>query len=143
MASPFPHHYDVRLLAGSDHAVLAGGNRPEIAGGPPPQFDGSDRWWSPEHLLLSSVGLCLMTTFQALARRASLHVLGYDSRVEGVLDKTAAGLAFTSIQIAVDLRVAEPDRERARQLLDSAKKHCIVANALKPAVELRASVKAA
>jgi organic hydroperoxide reductase OsmC/OhrA len=143
MASPFPHHYDVRLFAGNGSAILAGGNRPDIIGGPPPEFDGSDRWWSPEHLLLSSVALCLMTTFQVLARRADLHVAAYDSRVDGVLDKTAAGLAFTSIRLTVELRVAESDRARAQELLQTSKRYCIVANALKPAVELQAVVKAA
>src|SRR5205814_3587713 len=88
MASPFPHHYDVHLFAGNEGAILAAANRPDIVGGPPPEFDGKQEWWSPEHLLLSSVALCLMTTFQAFARRARLHVAGYESRVEGVLDKT-------------------------------------------------------
>jgi len=40
----------------------------------------------------------------------------------------------------VDLRVAETDRTRAEQLLQSAKRHCIVANALKTPVELQVVV---
>ena len=140
MATPFPHHYDVQVSSGSVGAILAGGRRPEIVGGPPPEFDGRPEWWSPEHLLLSAAGLCLMTTFQAFAARAGLRVEGYESRVDGVLDKTAAGLAFTSIDITVDLRVAETDRTRAEELLQSAKRHCIVANALKTPVELQVVV---
>ncbi len=143
MTSPFPHHYDVQVSSGKAGAILAGGRRPEIVGGAPPEFDGRPEWWSPEHLLLSAAGLCLMTTFQAFAARASLAVPGYESRVEGVLDKTPAGLAFTSIRITVDLRVAEADRTRAEQLLQSAKRHCIVANALKPPVELRTAANVA
>jgi len=143
MASPFPHHYDVRLSGRNGSAILGGGRRPDIVGGPPPEFDGSDQSWSPEHLLLSAVGLCLMTTFEAFAARAGLAVAGYESRVQGVLDKTPAGLAFTSIRLAVDLRVAEADRARAEQLLLSAKRHCIVANALKVAVEVETLVNAA
>jgi organic hydroperoxide reductase OsmC/OhrA len=143
MASPFPHHYDVRLHGGSDGAILAAGHRPEIVGGAPPEFDGRPEWWSPEHLLLSSVALCLMTTFQAFAHQARLHVAGYESRVEGVLDRTAAGMGFTAIRLRVELRVADADRARAEQLLQSAKRHCIVANALKPSVELEAVVEAA
>jgi organic hydroperoxide reductase OsmC/OhrA len=83
-----------------------------------------------------------MTTFQAFAARAGLPVEGYESRVDGVLDKTHAGLAFTSIGITVDLRVAEGERVRAEQLLQSAKRHCIVANSLKTAVELHLVVSA-
>jgi organic hydroperoxide reductase OsmC/OhrA len=143
MASPFPHHYDVRLSGRDGAALLGGGSRPEIVGGPPPEFDGREGWWSPEHLLLSAVGLCLMTTFQSFAARAGLAVAGYESRVDGVLDKTAAGLVFTSIRVAVELRVAEADRARAEQLLQSAKRHCLVANALKVPVELEAMATAA
>ena len=143
MATSFPHHYDVRLFAGSSGAILAGGERPDIVGGAPPEFDGSEGWWSPEHLLLSAVALCLMTTFQAFAARAQLHVAGYSSRAEGVLDKTSAGLAFTSIRLAVDLRVAEADRLQAAELLQKAKRHCIVSNALKVTVDVEVAVKAA
>jgi organic hydroperoxide reductase OsmC/OhrA len=143
MPSPLPHHYDVRVLAENGSARLVGGRRPDIVGGPPPEFDGRDEWWSPEHLLLSAVGLCLMTTFQSFAARAALPVAGYESRVEGVLDKTAAGLAFTSIRVAVDLRVADGERARAEKLLESAKRHCIISNALKTAVEVETLVSAA
>ena len=143
MASPFPHRYDVRLYGGSSGAILAADHRPEIVGGAPPEFDGRAEWWSPEHLLLSSVALCLMTTFQAFARKSRLDVVSYESRVEGVLDKQTAGIGFTAIRLKVELRVADADRARAEQLLHSAKRHCIVANALKPAVELEAVVEAA
>ena len=142
MASPFPHHYDVQVSSGGAGAILAGGRRPDIVGGPPPEVDGRAEWWSPEHLLLSAAGLCLMTTVQAFAARAGLTVEGYQSRVDGVLDKTPTGLAFTSIAITVDLQVAEGDQTRAEQLLQSAKRHCIVANSLKTAVELHMVVAA-
>ena len=140
MPSPFPHRYDVRVRAADGSARLAGGRRPDIVGGPPPEFDGSDQWWSPEHLLLSAVGLCLMTTFQSFAARAALPVTGYESRVEGVLDKTPAGLAFTSIRVVVDLCVADGERARAEQVLRSAQRHCIVSNALKTPVEVETLV---
>jgi organic hydroperoxide reductase OsmC/OhrA len=140
MPSAFPHHYDVEVVAGSDGAVLTGGRRPPVIGGPPPEFDGRADWWSPEHLLLSAVGLCLKTTFEAFAARAGLPIVRYASRVDGVLDKTAAGLVFTSIRVVVDLGVAEADRARAEQLLASAKRHCIVSNALKTAVEVESVV---
>ena len=141
MPSAFPHHYDVEVVAGSSGgAALAGGRRPDILGGAPPEFDGRADWWSPEHLLLSAVGLCLMTTFQAFAARERLHVARYASRVDGVLDKTPAGLAFTSIRVVVDLGVSEADQARAEQILATAKRHCIVSNALKTPVEVEALV---
>jgi organic hydroperoxide reductase OsmC/OhrA len=145
MATQFPHRYDVALAwEGHGGAALTAGPRPAIEGGAPPQFDGKEAWWSPEHLLLSSLSLCLMTTFQAIAGKARLEVAHYDSRAEAVLDRTATGLAFTFMVLHVNVKVASQEHvERARQLLLKAKSHCIVANALMPPVHLETKVTAA
>jgi organic hydroperoxide reductase OsmC/OhrA len=131
MTTTFPHRYEARLSwPGSGAAALEAGSREPIDGGAPSEFGGRDSWWSPEHLLLSSLGLCLMTTFEALARKARLTVLGYSSRAEATLDRTPAGLAFTHLGLKVEVEVAAADAERTPGLLASAKKHCLVANAL-------------
>jgi len=141
MAMPFPHHYEVALSwPGQGGATLNAGARPLIAGGAPPEFDGRDSWWSPEHLLLSSLSLCLMTTFEVLARKARLPVLRYACRAEATLDRTGAGLAFTAFALHVEVEVASEDAERAPGLLASAKKHCLVANALRAPVTLDVAV---
>jgi len=143
MAAPFPHHYEVDLAWEADrHGTLMAPPRPSLAGGPPPEFDGRPERWSPEHLLLSSVNLCQMTTFLALAGKARLPIAGYRSRAEGTLDKTEAGIVFTSIAMRVELQVAAAEVERAEQLLHTSKKHCIVSNSLKPPVTLDVSVTA-
>ena len=77
MAARFPHHYEVRVEGGSGGAIVSAAPRPEFRGGPPVEFDGRDDWWSPEHLLLSAAGLCLKTTFEALARRAGVAVIAH------------------------------------------------------------------
>lgn len=141
MATTFPHRYEVKLSwPGQGTAVLEAAARPPIEGGAPPEFGGRDSWWSPEHLLLSSLSLCLMTTFEALARKARLPVLGYACRAEAVLDRTQTGLAFTGLGLRVDVEVAAGDEERTRALLASAKKHCLVANALAIPVTLDVAV---
>lgn len=144
MATQFPHRYDVALAwEGHGGAALTAGPRPVIEGGAPPEFDGKDAWWSPEHLLLSSLSLCLMTTFQAITEKARLPIRHYDSRAEALLDRTPTGLGFTGLVLRVSVKVESPDQvERARQLLIKAKSHCIVANALMPPVHLDASVSA-
>jgi organic hydroperoxide reductase OsmC/OhrA len=120
--------------------VLEAPPREPIEGGAPSEFGGRDSWWSPEHLLLSALGLCLLTTFEALARKARLTVLGYSSRAEATLDRTAAGLAFTALGLRVQVEVAPADAERTPRLLASAKKHCLVANALAIPVTLDVAV---
>lgn len=139
MSHPFPHRYEANLAwEGGTRAALSSGLRPVLVGGPPPEFDGPPEAWSPEHLLLSAANLCLMTTFFALAKRAGLEVGGYRSRAEGVLDKTPEGLAFTRILLRVTIQAARA--EDARAVLASAKKHCIVSNALRRPVDVEAEI---
>jgi organic hydroperoxide reductase OsmC/OhrA len=142
MAMPFPHHYDVCLTWSGDSAArISAGGRPSIEGGAPSEFGGSDAWWSPEHLLLSSVGLCFATTFQAFARRRGLNVDGLSCRAEVALEKLATGPAFSGLVLHVQAHVPKVEDEPiARQLLEEAKKHCIVGNALMPPVHLEATV---
>jgi organic hydroperoxide reductase OsmC/OhrA len=140
----FPHHYEVGLeWSGNGAGLLTAPPRPAIAGGAPPQFQGSEEWWSPEHLLLSAVSLCLMTTFRVFAVKEKLAVSRYSSRVKGILDKTAAGIAFTSIVLHVELTVPAAEAERAETVLHTAKKYCIVSNSLTTLVDLRSTVNAA
>jgi organic hydroperoxide reductase OsmC/OhrA len=144
MAASLPHRYDVSVAWEREAGLhLDAPPRPTIVGGPPPEFGGRAEQWSPEHLLLSSLGLCLHATFEAFARREKLGVLAYSGRIEGVLDKTPGGLAFTSLTQHVELRVDAGDVDKAARLIESAKRHCIVSNSLKPPVELVVSVIAA
>ena len=139
---PFPHFYEVSLAnEGHPWSVLTSSSRREIVGGAPTEFGGKDQWWSPEHLLLSAVSLCLSTTFQAFARKKDLHYAGYRSLVKGILDKSRSGPIFSSIVLSVEMEVETAQQESARALLEEAKRHCIVANALNTPVDLRLVVK--
>lgn len=141
MNAPFPHRYSVSLVQeDAVSARIAAPPRPAITGGAPPEFGGSAGVWSPEHLLLSAASLCLMTTFRSLARRAELDVRGYKCATEGVLEKTPEGLVFTSITHRLEIHVAPGQIERARGVVVSAKKHCIVSNSLKTPVEVVAEI---
>ena len=143
MSQPFPHHYETTLVwEGGSRAAIWSGERPVLVGGPPPEFDGEPGWWSPEHLLLSAANLCLMTTYMALAKKTGLQVANYRSAAEGLLEKTKEGIVFTRITLRVRID-APPDRlEEARKLLETAKKYCIVSNALKRPVEVEAEINA-
>ncbi|MCC6993980.1 MAG: OsmC family protein [Deltaproteobacteria bacterium] len=143
MPARFPHNYQVSLVRLADHsASIASGGATTLSGGPPVQFDGRDDVWSPEQLLVGAASLCLMTTFEAVSRRAQLAIDGYRCSAEGILDKTAAGIVFTRIDLAVTLTVAPEHEARARELLATAKKHCIISNSLKAPVELSVTIEA-
>lgn len=142
MPSPFPHHYETRIVRtlGSRGRIESGPRAP-IAGGPPPEFDGDATAWSPEHLLVASIGLCLLTTFEAFAARDRIEVLGWEASVVGTLAKTAQGLVFTEFRVELDMEVN--DVARAQHTLDDARRHCLVSNALRAPVEVNATIRPA
>jgi organic hydroperoxide reductase OsmC/OhrA len=138
MPAPFPHHYEatlVRTLA--SRARIEAPPRTPIAGGPPPQFEGDATSWSAEHLLLSSIGLCLLTTFEALAARDRIELVSWRARVTATVAKTAEGLRFTAFCAELDVEV--DDIGRARATLEATKRHCLVSNALGVPVEVNAT----
>lgn len=144
MSANFPHHYKSLIHWNGDTTCsLEAPPRAKITGGAPPEFDGSDSVWSPEHLLLSSVGLCLMLTFKTIAKKSKLDFKNYTSECTGTVDRGDGGLAVTAIHVHIDVTVADADDvERVRPLLDTAKKYCLISNSLKAPVTLAATVTA-
>jgi organic hydroperoxide reductase OsmC/OhrA len=136
--APFPHRYAVQLARGQ----LLAPPRAPIAAGPPPQFGGTDQVWSPEELLLAATLECLWITFEAYARHDALEVRDWSGSSIAVLDKRPTGPTFTSISLSVELSVAAGNEARARELLATAEKHCIISNALRVPVRVDASVRA-
>jgi organic hydroperoxide reductase OsmC/OhrA len=132
----FPHLYRVHLEPRAQATVVMDGSKPILVGGPPPESGGRPHWWSPEHLLASSLGLCFTATFQALAARTELSPRRYEADVETVLDKTTDGLQFVSFTIRVVLEVAPGQIQLAADLLEKARHHCLVAKGLKAPVAL-------
>lgn len=136
--APFPHSYCVTIerREGRVGRIIEAPAQAESVG-PPPQFDGTDAWWSPEHLLLAAIGGCHMTTFMAFADRRDLRVGSYRVVVQGTLDKTREGLRFARYEAHVEVEVADEDAERVATMLASADKHCLVSQGLKVPVVSR------
>lgn len=143
MPLPFPHEYKVELdQAEGSLATLKGESEPSLRGGPPPHFDGPGGVWSPETLLLGAVELCYFTTLRSLTRRQNVGFTNYGSTIRGYLDKSTAGIVFSRIELDVSLQASTADLEKLRALLQSAKKYCIISNALKTEVQLKIDLSA-
>lgn len=139
----FPIEYAVEVHKNDGSPMeLAAGDRPRLIVGPPPEFDGSDVWWSPEHLLVSALASCMTATFYAAAAHATLRIGAYRCRAHGILDHVDEGIAFASMRLAIDVTVVADDVERVRALLARAKNGCFVANSLRCSVELTVEVTA-
>ncbi|MBI1851566.1 MAG: OsmC family protein [Planctomycetes bacterium] len=141
MPAPFPHRYNAEITWTSGRrGTLLAPPRPSIVGDAPPEFDGPPDHWSPEHLLLSALNLCLMQTYLAIAEKARVGLRSYRARAEGIVDKTDTGLAVTAVAIRMALRVDGADVAKAEELVQKAKKYCIVSNSVKADVTVTADI---
>lgn len=139
MAVPFPHHYQtwlVRTLSSRGRAEAP--SRPVISCGPPPEFDGDATAWSAEQLLLSAIGMSMLTTFEAFAARNQVTVLAWNARVGGTVERTDAGPRFTKYVVELEMEVT--DVQRAQVALEETRRHSIVCSALNAPIEIDAKI---
>jgi organic hydroperoxide reductase OsmC/OhrA len=107
----------------------------------PPEFNGKAGFWSPEALLLASVGSCFITTFRAIAAYSKFEPLALDVHVEGTVSKNPSGYEFTEITLKPRLVIQEEsDRGRACRLLEKTEHSCLVSRSLKCPVRMEAKV---
>jgi len=98
MPVPFPHRYAVSVCRTfASRARIEAPPRPVVHGGPSPELDGDVDAWSPEHMLLSALGLCLLTTFEAFAARDGIDLLAWRAKTSGTVEQSPEGPTFTSI----------------------------------------------
>jgi organic hydroperoxide reductase OsmC/OhrA len=143
MPVPFPHHYSASLSRTfASRARMEVPHRPVLHGGPSPELDGDVNAWSPEHMLLSSLGLCMLTTFEAFAARDGISILSWDARTSGTVERTPEGLMFTSIVLELDMEIAG-NVEQIDATIEDAKQYCLVLNSLRVPVVVEAQIRTA
>jgi organic hydroperoxide reductase OsmC/OhrA len=141
MPVPFPHRYSTSLCRTySSRERIETPPRLELHGGPSPELDGDVDAWSPEHMLLSSLGLCMLTTFEAFAARDRLELLAWNARVSGTVEQTPEGPMFTSIVLELDIELSG-NVDQVEATLEEAKRYCLVANALRVPVVIETEVR--
>ena len=78
-------------------------DNPPLRVATPPEFGGPVRTWCPEELFVASIESCLMSTFLYFAERSSLSLTAYSSTSKGILNKTAQGLRFSSVEVRIEV----------------------------------------
>ena len=110
------HDYDVELTntglkTGELAAPADGLSVIEVAS--PPEFGGPTGVWSPEHLFVAALSVCLMTTFRAVAEASSLEILDYTDQSSGHLQRGEDRLyAFDKVTLRPRVVIDDP-REHA------------------------------
>ena len=143
MPAPFPHRYSATISRTfASRARMEAPPRPALHGSPSPQFDGDVGAWSPEHMILSSLGLSMLTTFEAFAARDGIELQQWDARVSGTVERTPEGLMFTSILLELAMTIAG-NVGHVEQTLEDAKQYCLVLNSLRVPVVVNTSLNTA
>lgn len=141
MPAPFPHRYSASISRTfSSRARIDAPPRVSLHGGPSSEFDGDVASWSPEHLMLSSLGLCMLTTFEAFAARDGIEVVTWNATVNGGVERSPEGLQFTSIVLGLDMEI-RGDVENVEKTLDDAKQYCLILNSLRAPVVVEATIR--
>jgi len=134
----FPHFYSVSTAgAPQGDLELSTPRVNALRSAAPKEFDGPGDRWSPETLLVASVGDCFVLTFRGIAKNSRLPWTSVDCDVTGTLDRVDNITQFIAFEIHVYLHLpAGTPIDLAERVLDKAERNCLVANSLKGAVHL-------
>jgi organic hydroperoxide reductase OsmC/OhrA len=120
------------------HEAICAPGEPD---GPPPlalsadaAFRGDPAKLNPEQLLVLAVSSCQMLSFLAVAARARVHVTSYEDDAEGEMPEDEQPMRIVRITLRPCVTVTEPapDDARLRHLVETAHRHCFIANSLSP-----------
>jgi len=114
-------------------------DNPDLTVATPPEFGGPEGVWSPEELLVASVGSCLLSTFLYFAYRFELVFESYSSTSTGTMEKTSQGLRFTGIDVLIAVTVSDDEAAKkasSLRLKEKMEKYCPVSASLDCPVRL-------
>jgi organic hydroperoxide reductase OsmC/OhrA len=148
------HRYRARLTwAGSTAAGYDGYPRAHEATTPPategqplslssdPVFHGDPAKLNPEQLLVLAASSCQMLSFLAVAARARIDVTAYEDDAEGEMPEGDRPMRITRIVLKPQIAIQgdAPDDARLAQLVDTAHRHCFIANSLTTEIAIEPS----
>jgi organic hydroperoxide reductase OsmC/OhrA len=117
--------------------VVTSVGKPELEVSSPPEFKGEAGIWTPEDLFVASVNVCTLMTFVAYAQHKGLELVAYESAAEGVLENVEGKYRFTEVCLHPHVVVkTQTDIDRAREIMDSAHKGCLVSNSITTTVKV-------
>lgn len=97
----------------------------------PPQFGGEGKPWTPEHLFLSSVTSCFMTTYLFFADKLNFHISGLDCDSIGLVELIEGKYKFTRIDLYPRICITDETlREKATAALEKTHKFCLISNSV-------------
>jgi organic hydroperoxide reductase OsmC/OhrA len=114
---------------------------PELVGDEPSPF-GGDAGPNPERLLAAAVGNCLSSSLLFCLRKARIDVAGIHTGVRVTIVRNEnKRLRVGGLEVTIDPRLAEADREKARNCLKLFEDFCTVTESVRAGIAVKVSVK--
>ncbi|MES1213937.1 MAG: OsmC family protein [Bacteroidota bacterium] len=97
----------------------------------PPEFGGEGNPWSPEHLFLSSISSCFMTTFLGFAQQCYFEISRMECEVVGQIEIVDGKYKFTTINLYPRIYIEDESlREKAGEAVAKTHKYCLITNSV-------------
>ena len=97
----------------------------------PPEFGGEGRPWTPEHLFLSSISSCFMTTYLDFAKKLHFDISHFECNASGQIETIHGKYKFTIINIYPKVYIADETlREKANLAVEKTQKYCLIAGSV-------------
>jgi organic hydroperoxide reductase OsmC/OhrA len=115
---------------------------PSIKVATPPEFkNGVPNIWSPEHLFVASINICLMTTFLAIAENSNLEFISFSSEANGKLEKVDGKYMISEVELRPVVKIKdEKQKEKTLRIIDKSEKGCLISNSAKSKIILNPQI---
>ncbi|MEQ8477480.1 OsmC family protein [Fulvivirga sp.] len=143
-----PHYYNVEVnWENSRKGIMCSPELEENNGvcievATPPEFpQGIEGIWSPEHLFVSAVSSCLMTTFLAIAENFKLEFESFSCSAKGKLEMVDGKYMMSEILLKPTVIIHHEDHtEKAIRVLEKSERACLITNSIKSKVTMEIDV---
>lgn len=130
-SKPIFFEVDLNWLTGTRGVIAGKDANGTIHVATPPEFGGSGKPWTPEHLLLSAITSCFMTTFLVFEKKFKITINHLECHATGEIQVVEGKLSFTRIDVFPKIYIPDESmREMANLAMEKTHKYCLVANAI-------------
>jgi len=99
------------------------------------EFGGQALQWTPEHLLVSALSTCYMTTLLLFVKKEKLELVDFECRATGAIKLKEGKYVFDRIDLFPKMKFGAQDKlETILATVENARKYCIVSNSIKAPV---------
>jgi organic hydroperoxide reductase OsmC/OhrA len=118
-------------LSGDRYGTVSSSSLRSLSVSTSPEFGGPEGEWSPEHLFLSSITSCFMSTYLVFVNKMKIENTGFECTATGQVEIVDGKYKFTYIHIYPKAFVGnDVDVERAKVAMEKAKKYCLISNSI-------------